>query len=79
MSTYITIANAIKEIEYWFRLATLLHEPLKESLLNILHNHYNRTDYVGLPSNPTLLNTELRKHQNKNDDKKKKKKTEGGN
>eukprot|EP00111_Clytia_hemisphaerica_P007850 TCONS_00022815-protein len=65
MSTYISIANAIKEIEYWLRLATLLHEPLKESLLNILHNYYNRTDYVGLPSNPNLLNAELRKHQHR--------------
>ncbi|XP_066931512.1 uncharacterized protein [Clytia hemisphaerica] len=65
MSTYKSIEDAIKEIEYWLRLATLLHEPMKESLLNILHNHYNRTDYVGLPSDPTLLNAELRKNINK--------------
>eukprot|EP00111_Clytia_hemisphaerica_P000682 TCONS_00002018-protein len=65
MSTYITVTKAIQEIEYWLRLATLLHEPMKESLLNVLHNKYNQTGYVGLPSNPVLLNTELKKHQNK--------------
>ncbi|XP_066915631.1 E3 ubiquitin-protein ligase DZIP3-like [Clytia hemisphaerica] len=62
MSSYVTVAQAIQEIENWLRLATLLHEPLKEAVLAILHNDYNH-NYVGLPRNPAALNAELRKEQ----------------
>eukprot|EP00111_Clytia_hemisphaerica_P007882 TCONS_00022889-protein len=62
MSSYVTVAQAIQEIENWLRLATLLNEPLKESLLALLHNDYNH-NYVGLPRNPAALNAELRKQQ----------------
>ncbi|XP_066919964.1 uncharacterized protein [Clytia hemisphaerica] len=64
MSSYVTVAQAIQEIENWLRLATLLHEPLKEALLAFLHNDYKHNYYVGLPRNPTALNTEIRKQQN---------------
>ena len=62
MSSFVTVAQAIQEIENWLRLATLFHEPLKEALLAVLHNDYNQ-NYVGLPRNPVALNTELRKRQ----------------
>ncbi|XP_066920142.1 uncharacterized protein [Clytia hemisphaerica] len=63
MSSYVTVAQAIQEIENWLRLATLLHEPLKGALLALLHNDYNDPNYVGLPRNSTALNIELRKQQ----------------
>ena len=59
MSTYKTISEAINDIEYWLRLATFMHHPLKQALLNVLHNSSNNPTYKGLPSDPTNLYTEL--------------------
>ena len=59
MSTYKTINAAIKEIEYWLRLATFMHHPLKQALLNVLHNTSNNPSYIGLPRDPTDLYREL--------------------
>ena len=58
MSTYKSLSDQIKEIENWLRLATLLHGPLKEHLLCVLHNKNNHA-YQGLPEDPTDLYTEL--------------------
>ncbi|XP_066934858.1 uncharacterized protein [Clytia hemisphaerica] len=55
MSTFKTVAAAIKEIENWLRLATFLHEPLKDALLGLLHNTTNDPTYTGLPSVPADL------------------------
>jgi len=59
MSTFKTVAETIHEIEYWLRLSTLLHGPLKKALLCVLHNKTafdnNKTSYVGLPEDPAAL------------------------
>ena len=49
MSTYKSVADTIKEIEYWLRLSTFLLGPLKQALLQILHNKANDPTYDGLP------------------------------
>ena len=59
MSTYKSVADTIKEIEYWIRLATFLHEPLKNALLRILHNTKNDASYDGLPTDPHQLYQEF--------------------
>ena len=59
MSTYKSVADTIKEIENWIRLATFLHEPLKNALLRILHNTSGDTSYDGLPTDPHQLYKEL--------------------
>ena len=58
MSTYKTISQQIKEIDYWLRLATLLHGPIKQALLCVLHNR-NKLAYQGLPEDPSELYKEL--------------------
>ena len=58
MSTYKTIKQVINEVDYWLRLATYLHGPLKEQLLCVLHNKDNLS-YQGLPEDPSLLYKEL--------------------
>ena len=66
MSTYISVADTIKEIEHWLRLSTFLHGPLKQSLLQILHNTANDPIYDGLPTDSHLLYQELQTiHLNK--------------
>ena len=55
----LSVANVIKIIEFWLRLATFLHYPLKSALLFVLHNKGNRTDYVGLPEKEEDLYNEL--------------------
>ena len=65
MSTYKSVADTIKEVEFWLRLSTFLHEPLKLALLCILHNTKNDSIYDGLPKDPYLLYQELStKHLN---------------
>ena len=59
MSTYKSLKDQIKEIEYWLRLATLLHGPMKQYLLSVLHNKQNDPTYQGLPEDPTELYNEL--------------------
>ena len=54
MSTYKSLSDQIKEIENWLRLSTLLHGPLKQYLLCVLHNK-NNLAYQGLPEDPTEL------------------------
>ena len=55
MSTYYkSISQQIKEIEYWLRLTTFLHGPLKQNLLCVLHNKKNLA-YQGLPDDPSEL------------------------
>ena len=66
MSTNKSVADTINEIEYWLRLTTFLHEPLKYSLLRVLHNTANDPSYDGLPQNPYQLYQELQNnHGNK--------------
>ena len=66
MSTYKSVADTIKEVEFWLRLATFLHEPLKYSLLRILNNTANDPSYDGLPQDPHQLFKELQNnHGNK--------------
>ena len=59
MSTYKSISQVIKEIEYWLRLAIVLHGPLKQNLLCVLHNKNNDPSYKGLPEDPSELYKEL--------------------
>ena len=54
-----SIAQVITDIQFWLRLATFLHEPLKLFLIWILHNLGNDPSYKGLPQNPQLLFQEL--------------------
>ena len=58
MSTYKTIKQVINEVDYWLRLATYLHGPLKQQLLCVLHNK-NNLSYQGLPEDPSQLHKEL--------------------
>ena len=52
------VAQATKKIHYWLRLAIILHDSFKQSLLHVLHNKdYN--SYKGLPDAPSDLYTEL--------------------
>ena len=68
MSTYRSVADTIKEIEYWLRLATFLYGPLKGSLLQILHNTAGDTSYDGLLQDPHQLYQEIQNnHRNKID------------
>ena len=50
-----SVADAIRAVQFWIRLATLLLYPLKNALLFVLHNTEKRTDYVGLPKDETEL------------------------
>ena len=59
MSSVVSVADTIREIQYWLRLASFLHHPLKNALLFVLHNKGNRTDYAGLPENEIDLYKEL--------------------
>ena len=54
-----SVADAIRVVQFWLRLATLLLYPLKNALLFVLHNTGKRTDYVGLPEDETELYNEL--------------------
>uniref|UniRef100_A0A7M5VD73 DZIP3-like HEPN domain-containing protein n=1 Tax=Clytia hemisphaerica TaxID=252671 RepID=A0A7M5VD73_9CNID len=66
MSTYKSINQVIQEVQHWLRLAVFEHEPLKESVLYVLHNKGKDSSYIGLPSNPTDLYNELStKHRRK--------------
>lgn len=59
MSSNVSVQDVINEVQYWLRLATFLHYPLKNALLHVLHNKSNRTDYVGLPEDETELYNKL--------------------
>ena len=61
-----TLQDVILEIENWLRMATFVNEPLRLSLLNVLHNRGKNPNYVGLPENPTDLYNELKKQYHKN-------------
>ena len=67
MSSFVTVAQAVQEIENWLQLATLFHDPIKEALLAILHNDNNDPSYAGIPRNPTALNAFFRTNRNKMD------------
>ena len=54
-----SITDAIREIQWWLRLATFLVCPLQIALLFVLHNKGNRTDYSGLPEDETELYKEF--------------------
>ena len=56
------VADVIKIIEFWLRLATFLHHPLKSALLFVLHITGKRTDYVGLRENELDLYNELNRN-----------------
>ena len=51
----LSIHTVIQVIEFWLRLATFLHEPLKQALLRILHD----PSHNGLPIRPQQLYTVL--------------------
>ena len=55
MSSYVSVQNAIKEIEHWLRLTCFLHDPMKNALLQVLHNKLNDPSYQGIPENPVAL------------------------
>ncbi|XP_066928302.1 uncharacterized protein [Clytia hemisphaerica] len=55
----LTIAALITVIQFWLRLATFLHGPLKSFLLHVLHNLSNDPTYNGLPQDPQKLYQEL--------------------
>ena len=59
MSTHKSIAQVTRDIQYWLRLATFLHGPLKESLFCVLHNKKYDPSYKGLPGDPSDLYKEL--------------------
>ena len=54
-----SVADAIRVVQFWLRLATLLLYPLKRALLFVLHNTGGRTDYEGLPEDETELYNKL--------------------
>ena len=54
-----TISKVTQEIQYWLRLATVLHGPLKQSLLCVLHNKNNDPSYKGFSEDPSDLYREL--------------------
>ncbi|XP_066934495.1 uncharacterized protein [Clytia hemisphaerica] len=55
MSSYVSVANAIKEFEHWLRLTCFLHDPIKNALLQVLHNKLKDPSYQGIPDNPVAL------------------------
>ena len=65
MSTNKSVADTIKEIEHWLRLATFQHDPIKEALLDVLHNASGDPTYTGLPRNKQLLYQELQTNHHK--------------
>ena len=60
----LSLANIIKTYENWLHFGTFVHEPLKESLRNVLHNNSFDSSYQGLPIDPVALYQELnQKHR----------------
>ena len=57
-----SLASIIKTYEHWLHYGTFVHEPLKESLLGVLHNSCGDTSYNGLPTNPADLYNSFDKH-----------------
>ena len=57
--TVLSVNDIIKTYDNWLHYGMFVHEPLKESLRNILHNVSGDTSYKGLPINPRDLYTEL--------------------
>ena len=57
-----SLASIIKTYEHWLHYGTFVHEPLKESLLGVLHNLSGDTSYDGLPTNPAELYKEFDKN-----------------
>ena len=51
----ISFATILKDYENWLRYGTFVHEPLKSSLRDVLHNTSGDASYTGLPSNPSDL------------------------
>ena len=64
MSSYVSVANAIKEIEHWLRLTCLLQDPIKNALLQVLHNKLKDPSYQGIPENPAALYQFFSNNQN---------------
>ena len=59
-----SLASIIKTYEHWLHYGTFVHEPLKGSLLGILHNASGDISYDGLPTDPANLYTEFdKKHR----------------
>ena len=57
-----SLASIIKTYEHWLHYGTFVHEPLKESLLGVLHNFSGDISYDGLPTNPADLYKEFDKN-----------------
>ena len=59
-----SLASIMKTYEHWLHYGTFVHEPLKGSLIGVLHNVSGDTSYDGLPTNPANLYTEFdKKHR----------------
>ena len=54
-----SIGQLIQKIRFWLHLAILLHGPLKENFLCILHNKKDDSSYKVLPEDPAKLYKEL--------------------
>ena len=60
----LSLASIIKTYENWLHFGTFVHEPLKESLRNVLHNTSLDSSYQGLSIDPVALYQELdQKHR----------------
>ena len=57
-----SLSSIIKTYEHWLHYGIFIHEPLKASLIDVLHNLSGDTSYNGLPSNPWDLYQELDKN-----------------
>ena len=55
----ISLATILKDYENWLRYGMFVHEPLKTSLRDVLHNTSGDASYTGLPRNPSDLYHEL--------------------
>ena len=62
-----TLQDVILEIQNWLRMTTFINEPLRLSLLHVLHNRGNDPNYKGLPENPADLYNELYKNYHGNE------------
>ena len=57
-----SLSSIITTYEPWLHYGTFVHEPLKESLLGVLHNLSGDTSYDGFPTNPKDLYREFDKN-----------------
>ena len=61
-TSLLSFSTTIELYENWLHYGLFVHEPLKTSVRNVLHNISNDPSYVGLPVNPVELYNELYRH-----------------